>query len=84
MVESAAFAISPAVKPLGALVPMAHVADVAVSIAWYEKLGFKVFGTLASEGRPMQWAYLANGGAQLMLVRSARPMNPSAQDVLFY
>jgi hypothetical protein len=32
----------------------------------------------------MQWAYLANGGAQLMLVRSARAMNPGAQDVLFY
>ena len=32
----------------------------------------------------MQWAHLHNGGAHLMLVRSDRPMNPDAQDVLFY
>ncbi len=32
----------------------------------------------------MQWAHLRSGGAELMLVRSDRPMNPGAQDVLFY
>ncbi|HEV2341910.1 MAG TPA: VOC family protein [Candidatus Acidoferrales bacterium] len=73
-----------ATKPLGALVPMAHVADVERSLEWYAKLGFVAEGTLVPEGRPMQWAYLRNGGAQLMLVRSSRPMNPGAQDVLFY
>jgi len=82
--EAAAAAMSTTVKPLGALVPMAHVADVAKSIGWYEKLGFKALHTLVFEGRPMQWAYLVNGGAQLMLVRSDREMNPGAQDVLFY
>jgi len=71
-------------KPLAALTPMAHVADVAASIAWYAKLGFVAENTLTPEGRPMQWAHLRNGGAELMLVRSDRPMNPGAQDVLFY
>ena len=32
----------------------------------------------------MQWAHLRNGGAELMLVRSDRPLNPGAQDILFY
>jgi len=72
------------VSSLAALTPMAHVADVARSAEWYSKLGFKVEHTLTPEGGPMQWAYLRNGGAELMLVRSARPMNPAAQDVLFY
>jgi hypothetical protein len=84
MAEFAASMKSVAVQPLAALVPMAHVADVPDSIAWYEKLGFVAQHTWTPEGRPMQWAYLSNGGAQLMLVRSARPMNAGAQDVLFY
>jgi hypothetical protein len=63
---------------------MAHVADVVRSTEWYAKLGFTVEHTLTPEGQPMQWAYLRNGGAQLMLARSDRPMNPDAQDVLFY
>jgi hypothetical protein len=71
-------------KPLAGLVPMAHVDDVARSIEWYGKLGFVVEHTWTPEGRPLQWAYIRNGSAQLMLVRSDRPMNPDAQDVLFY
>ncbi len=69
---------------LAALTPMAHVADVTRSLEWYVKLGFTVEHALTAEGRIAQWAYLRNGGAELMLVRSARPMNPDAQDVLFY
>jgi len=72
------------VKPLAALTPMAHVADVVDSISWYTKLGFVAEHTLRLEGKPMQWAHLRNGGAVLMLVRSGRPVNPGAQDVLFY
>ena len=82
MKEMATAASASLVKPLAGLVPMAHVADVSRSIAWYEKLGFSVLNTLVPEGRPR--AYLRSGGADLMLVRSARPMNPGAQDVLFY
>ncbi len=39
--------------------------------------------TAVNEGQ-LQWAWLQNGGAHLMIARSARPMNPAAQDVLFY
>jgi len=63
---------------------MAHVADVARSVAWYAKLGFVAEHSWTPEGQQMQWAHLCCGGAELMLVRSDRPMNSGAQDVLFY
>jgi catechol 2,3-dioxygenase-like lactoylglutathione lyase family enzyme len=72
------------VKPLAALTPMAHVADVEASVSWYSRLGFVAVHTWTPEGRPMQWAHVRNGGAELMLVRSDRPLNAEAQDVLFY
>lgn len=84
MSETSATATCTGAKALAGLTPMAHVADVARSIAWYEKLGFVAQHTWTPEGKPMQWAHLSNGGAELMLVRSDRPMNPGAQDVLFY
>jgi catechol 2,3-dioxygenase-like lactoylglutathione lyase family enzyme len=68
---------------LRSLVPMAHVADVRRSAEFYGLLGFEVKHTVQNEGQ-LQWAWLQNGGADLMLARSARPMNPDAQDVLFY
>ena len=84
MTETSTFANQTDVKPLAAMTPMAHVADVARSVEWYAKLGFVAEHVWTPEGRAMQWAHLRNGGAQLMLVRSDRPMNPGAQDVLFY
>jgi predicted enzyme related to lactoylglutathione lyase len=68
---------------LRGLVPIAHVADVSRSIEFYKLLGFEVKNTVESEGR-LQWAWLKNGQADLMIARSARAMNPDAQDVLFY
>lgn len=68
---------------LARLVPMAHVADVRKAMEFYQLLGFEVKKTVEHEGQ-IQWAWLQNGGADLMLARSARPMNPGAQDVLFY
>jgi glyoxalase/bleomycin resistance protein/dioxygenase superfamily protein len=68
---------------LASLVPMAHVADVRKSAEFYQLLGFELKNTVENEG-PLQWAWLTNGGADLMLARSARPMNPDAQDILFY
>lgn len=69
---------------LAGVVALAHVADVARSIEFYEKLGFRVANTV-KDGERLQWASLElNGAAQLMLARSGRPMNPGAQDVLFY
>ena len=84
MTETAASMTGTTANALAALTPMAHVADVELSIAWYAKLGFVAENTLTPPGAPMQWAYIRNGGAELMLVRSQRPMNPAAQDVLFY
>ena len=71
------------VMTLGILVPLAHVADVARSIEFYKLLGFEVKNTVEREGQ-LQWAWLQNGKADFMIARSARPMNPDAQDVLFY
>ena len=68
---------------LAALVPLAHVADVRKSMEFYQLLGFAVKNVVEHEGQ-VQWAWLQNGGADLMLARSARPMNPGAQDILFY
>ncbi len=68
---------------LASLTPLAHVADVGKSAKFYELLGFAVMNTAVNEGQ-LQWAWLQNGGAHLMIARSARPMNPAAQDVLFY
>ena len=62
---------------------MAHVEDVARSIEFYRQIGFEVGNTLEVGGR-LQWAWIQSGNAHLMLVRSARPMNADAQDVLFY
>ncbi len=70
-------------KKLASLVPLAHVADVRKSVEFYQLLGFEVKHTVENEGR-LQWAWLQNGGADLMLARSARPMNAGAQDILFY
>lgn len=72
-----------AIEPLRGLVPMAHVADVARSIEFYRQLGFETRSTL-SPADQVVWAWMQNGKAHLMLVRSARPMNPGARDVLFY
>jgi len=68
---------------LRGLVPIAHVADLARSIEFYRKLGFEPRNTLDSQGQ-LVWAWISNGKAHLMLSGSARPMNPDAQDVLFY
>jgi hypothetical protein len=56
---------------------------VAKSAEFYKLLGFEVKNTVEDQG-VLQWAWLQNGKADLMPARSARPMNPGAQDVLFY
>ena len=69
---------------LTGVMAMTHVADVDRSIEFYKKLGFTVRNTVRN-GEVTNWACLdLDGKAQLMLARSGRPMNPGAQDVLFY
>src|SRR5947209_3267949 len=69
-----------------AVVALLHVSDVERSIAFYQKLGFE----LGKEpGRNEQgvasFAWLQRGQAsQIMLTLTGRPLNPGAQDVIFY
>lgn len=79
-----ATAPDPAPQKMAGLIPLAHVADVQKAIEFYQLLGFEVENTVRNEQGRLQWAWLKNGDADLMLARSARPMNPDAQDVLFY
>ena len=58
-----------------ALVPMAHVASVRRSIAFYERLGFTVRDAFTAPDEPEpNWAWLQSGGASLMVVRASAPV----------
>ncbi|MDX2200755.1 MAG: VOC family protein [Phycisphaerae bacterium] len=71
-------------KPIHALVPMAHVHDIHKSIAFYrDMLGFAVRSTVENHGRTV-WAALESGLAQLMLAAASGPVAPEDQAVLFY
>src|ERR1044072_1621072 len=66
------------------LVPMASVADVERSIAFYHHLGFEVGNTFAGDGETKpSWAWLRSGSAQLMLSATNEP-SPDKHTVLFY
>jgi catechol 2,3-dioxygenase-like lactoylglutathione lyase family enzyme len=67
------------------LVPMAYVADVAASVAFYATLGFEVGGSFTPPGeeRP-SWVSLRSGCAELMLSRASEPVVAAQQAVLFY
>jgi catechol 2,3-dioxygenase-like lactoylglutathione lyase family enzyme len=59
-----------------ALVPMAHVASVPRSIAFYERLGFAVRDLFTPPDQPEpNWAWLQSGGASLMVVRASAPIS---------
>ena len=69
---------------------MIHVADVEIAADFYRLLGFEIGDRVPKTGRP-QWAWLYapvapdwRRGPNLMLARTSRPLQPEAQDVLFY
>ena len=67
------------------LVPMAFVADVERSIAFYNHLGFEVEDTFAADGATKPtWAWLQSGDASLMLATASHPVVAEQQRVLFY
>ena len=67
------------------LVPMAFVAEVERSIAFYRHLGFEVGNTFAADGATKPtWAWLYSGDAQLMLAAASEPVLANQQRVLFY
>ena len=77
-------------NPITGIVSMIHVADVERSAAFYRLLGFEIGNRVPKTGPP-QWAWLYSPGApdwrrgaNLMLARTGRPLQPEAQDVLFY
>jgi hypothetical protein len=67
------------------IVPRAQVADVAASIAFYEKLGFAVGGSFTPPGDDgPSWVSLQSGAAELMLARASEPVVAKQQAMLFY
>ena len=67
------------------LVPMAFVADLPRSIAFYAKLGFTVGNQVTGDDGTLTWAWLTTpGGAQLMLARASHPVEAAEQAILFY
>jgi hypothetical protein len=67
------------------LVPMAFVADVSRSIAFYAHLGFTVGNTFTPPDATMpSWAWLKSSGAHLMVSKASEPVIPEQQAVLFY
>jgi catechol 2,3-dioxygenase-like lactoylglutathione lyase family enzyme len=68
---------------LESLVPMAPVADVRKSLAFYEQLGFEVENTFEDDG-VVHWAYLRAGGAHLMVTRTESPVPPEQQTMCIY
>ncbi|HEX8642770.1 MAG TPA: VOC family protein [Allosphingosinicella sp.] len=67
------------------LVPMAHVAGIAASIAFYEQLGFAIEANFTPPGAAEPaWVSLRSGGAGLMLAQASEPIVAGQQAVLFY
>jgi catechol 2,3-dioxygenase-like lactoylglutathione lyase family enzyme len=75
--------VAEATAALHSLVPMAPVADVRRSVDFYEGLGFEVENTFEEAGE-VRWAYLRNGGAQLMLQKADVPVPPERQTMQIY
>ena len=67
------------------LVPMAHVRSIARSVAFYDRLGFRVENSFTPpDEREPSWVSLVSGDARLMLTRADAPVVGSQQAVLFY
>jgi len=69
-----------------AVVALLHVADVQRSIEFYGKLGFELGGEpLKNDAGVKTFAWMHHGSAaQIMVTLTGRPLNPGAQDVMFY
>ena len=67
------------------IVPMASVADVPRSIAFYAHLGFAVENDFTpADATAPSWAWLESAGAALMVTQACDPVVPAQQAVLFY
>jgi hypothetical protein len=66
----------------GYLTPMLHVAEIEVSIQFYELLGFQTIDT--DRANPLGWARLHCEGGALMFLRAEEGSKASAPPVLLY
>jgi len=67
------------------LVPMAFVADMSASAAFYAKLGFSVANQVTPDGEDVpNWMLLRADRAEMMLSRASHPVIADQQAVLFY
>jgi catechol 2,3-dioxygenase-like lactoylglutathione lyase family enzyme len=61
---------------------MLHVAEIERSIAFYEKLGFRL---IDDDGcRPMGWARMHCASGDIMFLRAEEPVDPTKQGFFFY
>jgi predicted enzyme related to lactoylglutathione lyase len=73
------------VGPVRSFIPHAFVKDVPASIAFYEKLGFRVGNSFTPDGADAPgWCWLSSEKGDLMLGTATEPIDPSQQRVLFY
>lgn len=77
-------AVAPRATDVHTLIPMAHVADVESSLAFYASLGFAPVNVLRDAHAAMRWAMLRSGDAAIMLARASGPIDAERQAVLFY
>jgi predicted enzyme related to lactoylglutathione lyase len=67
------------------LTPLATVASVPRSIAFYEQLGFTLGNTFsASSAEEPTWAWLECGDVSLMVATNSKSVSNSTHTVLFY
>jgi uncharacterized protein (TIGR03067 family) len=77
-------AMAPRATDVHTLIPMAHVADVEASLAFYGHLGYGPINVLRDAHAAMRWAMLRSGDAAIMLARASGPIDAEQQAVLFY
>jgi catechol 2,3-dioxygenase-like lactoylglutathione lyase family enzyme len=67
------------------LTALAYVQNVPASIAFYERLGFKVSNTFVPpHANEPVWAWLDSDGASLMVSLASGPVDAGQQAILFY
>ncbi|HEX7808372.1 MAG TPA: VOC family protein [Thermoanaerobaculia bacterium] len=72
-------------EPIRALVPFVHVADMQVSMDFYQRIGFEVKNTHTPDGETLPvWAYLVSDRAQIMIAKASAPIIAGEQAVFFY
>jgi hypothetical protein len=71
--------------PVRAITALAHVQSMPASIAFYEKIGFRVANTFVPPAATEPtWAWLESGAASLMISKATAPIIAEQQGVLFY